>query len=263
MVASKPPIKNDPAKALQKQPGACHARLALGAVSPYSPRFGWQRTVAQRELRASNTRISHCASRKASPLVSTGQTGTASAGQRRFGAAAGLMADLRGSVASATKAPPGIAPVPPPKGKADVQSNVLADREVLYRGKWMQPFRLLVRFKIFQLVGVAALVVPINTWLVEGSVGGLQVALASWLLLGCGMASSTLWYYSSRYVGELSLVVRDGKPHLCFSVLDFWGHRQNNIVPASQLIPPLQTSSLPASGAHTTSFAMCSASRSM
>lgn len=31
----------------------------------------------------------------------------------------------------------------------------------------MVPFRLLVRFKIFQLVGVAALAVPINTFLSE------------------------------------------------------------------------------------------------
>ena len=31
----------------------------------------------------------------------------------------------------------------------------------------MVPFRLLVRFKIFQLAGVAALAVPINTFLSE------------------------------------------------------------------------------------------------
>lgn len=48
-------------------------------------------------------------------------------------------------------------------------------KHVLYRGRYMVPFRLLVRFKVFQLVGVAALAVPINTFLVQ----------ASWLLLSC------------------------------------------------------------------------------
>ena len=48
-------------------------------------------------------------------------------------------------------------------------------KHVLYRGRFMVPFRLLVRFKVFQLVGVAALAVPINTFLMQ----------ASWLLLSC------------------------------------------------------------------------------
>ena len=38
---------------------------------------------------------------------------------------------------------------------------------VLYRGRGMVPFRVLVRLKIFQLAGVAALAIPINTFLVE------------------------------------------------------------------------------------------------
>ena len=38
-------------------------------------------------------------------------------------------------------------------------------RVVLYKGRYMQAFRMLVRFKIFQLVGIAALAVPINTFL--------------------------------------------------------------------------------------------------
>ena len=42
-------------------------------------------------------------------------------------------------------------------------------KHVLYRGRFMVPFRLLVRFKVFQLVGVAALAVPINTFLVQAS----------------------------------------------------------------------------------------------
>ena len=38
-------------------------------------------------------------------------------------------------------------------------------RVVLYKGRYMLAFRMLVRFKIFQLVGIAALAVPINTFL--------------------------------------------------------------------------------------------------
>ena len=37
---------------------------------------------------------------------------------------------------------------------------------VLYKGRYMQAFRMLVRFKVLQLVGIAALAVPINTFLV-------------------------------------------------------------------------------------------------
>lgn len=44
-----------------------------------------------------------------------------------------------------------------------------AGRIVLYRGCYMLAFRMLVRFKIFQLVGIAALAVPINTFLAEVS----------------------------------------------------------------------------------------------
>ena len=38
---------------------------------------------------------------------------------------------------------------------------------MLYRGLGMVPFRLLVRFKVFQLAAVAALAIPISTFLSE------------------------------------------------------------------------------------------------
>lgn len=69
-----------------------------------------------------------------------------------------------------------------PKGPVKTQSNSAAtsastsakqDRIVLYRGAYMRPFRMLVRFKIFQLVGVASLAIPINTFLVEVHMHGL------------------------------------------------------------------------------------------
>ncbi len=50
---------------------------------------------------------------------------------------------------------------------ASPKSGEDAERIVLYRGRGMVPFRVLVRLKIFQLAGVAALAIPINTFLVE------------------------------------------------------------------------------------------------
>jgi len=57
----------------------------------------------------------------------------------------------------------------------------------------------------------------------QGSVSGIQMVMASSLILGCGFASTTLWWFSQRYIGELSLL---GPRLLRFSVLDFWGNRQ-------------------------------------
>lgn len=64
--------------------------------------------------------------------------------------------------------------------------------------------------------------------MLQGEVSGVQAVMATALVVGCVAASVTLWYYSRRYVGELSLVHRPGKsgPALCFSVLDFWGNRE-------------------------------------
>ena len=63
----------------------------------------------------------------------------------------------------------------------------------------------------------------------QGSVSSIQTVMASALVLGCATASVTLWYFSRRYVGELSLLKGgpSGRPdRLCFSVLDFWGNRE-------------------------------------
>lgn len=116
-------------------------------------------------------------------------------------------------------------------------------RVVLYRGAYMQPFRLLVRFKIFQLVGIASLAIPINTFLVEGSVEGVQMVMAISLVIGCAAASTALWYYSRRYVGELSLC---NTQKACFSVLDFWGNREDTVVDIDRILPPLKDISLAA-----------------
>jgi TMEM70/TMEM186/TMEM223 protein family len=108
---------------------------------------------------------------------------------------------------------------------------------VLYRGRGIQIFRILVRFKVFQLAGVAALAVPIATFLRIGELSTLQTVVAASLIVGSGAASSALWYYSRRYVGELSLLT--GQNRVRFSVLDFWGNRENVDVPVADVMPPL------------------------
>ena len=59
----------------------------------------------------------------------------------------------------------------------------------------------------------------------QGTVPALQLAVAGALLAGCGIASTTLRYYSRRYVGEVS-VRRDRPGRVTVSVLDFWGNRE-------------------------------------
>jgi len=113
--------------------------------------------------------------------------------------------------------------------------------EVLYKGRWMLPFRVLVRLKMFQLGGVAACAVPLGTLLTEGGPTMASLGVAGGLLLGCGISATTLQYYSRRYVGELALVTRHpSDTRLRFSVLDFWGNREDNLIPMHELVPPLK-----------------------
>lgn len=60
----------------------------------------------------------------------------------------------------------------------------------------------------------------------QGRMSGMQVILATSLLIGCAAASLALYFYSRRYVGQLQYLPDAVEPRLCFSVLDFWGHRQ-------------------------------------
>ena len=59
----------------------------------------------------------------------------------------------------------------------------------------------------------------------QGSVSPLVALLTFSVVFGSGVASTALWYYSRRYVGELALL---GKKHdsLQLSVMDFWGNRE-------------------------------------
>ena len=53
----------------------------------------------------------------------------------------------------------------------------------------------------------------------------LQMGVLTALVAGCGIASVTLWFFSRRYLGEISLSASH-PGHARFSVLDFWGHRE-------------------------------------
>jgi hypothetical protein len=133
-------------------------------------------------------------------------------------------------------------------------------KQVLYRGKGIKIFRVLVRLKIFQLGGVAALAIPISTFLSTGNVSPYQTVIAGALVIGSAAASIALAFFSRRYVGELSLLhfprdgcgddtnvradavpreqVFGGKPKARFSVLDFWGRREDIDVDLEDVVPP-------------------------
>ena len=56
---------------------------------------------------------------------------------------------------------------------------------------------------------------------------GIQLAMASSLLVGCGVVSTALWFFSRRYLGEIAVLQAPGsQPQLQFSTLDFWGNRK-------------------------------------
>ena len=103
---------------------------------------------------------------------------------------------------------------------------------------------------------MAGLALPITTVLSgAGQVSGLQAVVCAALVVGSGAASTALWFYSRRYVGELSLLrpwgaggasersggggdsggeqvaaaaaaAAAGEPLVRLSVLDFWGNRE-------------------------------------
>ncbi|WIA18890.1 hypothetical protein OEZ85_003562 [Tetradesmus obliquus] len=99
----------------------------------------------------------------------------------------------------------------------------------IYRGKWIIPVRFLVRGKIFQLLGGGGIAFVIGSATMSGAGWGDMLALTG-LAGGMVAGSYCLWYYSRRYVGEMSLLLPERR-HVRFSVLDFWGNREDNDVP--------------------------------
>ncbi|KAG1666245.1 hypothetical protein FOA52_011547 [Chlamydomonas sp. UWO 241] len=119
--------------------------------------------------------------------------------------------------------------------------RVLGPKEVLYRGRGMLLIRFLVRMKVFQLAGAFTAAACLSLALGDGEPRSIAAAAA--VATGCVVTSYCVWFYSGRYVGELSLALPD-KTHLVFSVLDFWGSRQDDLVPLAQLDAPFANRSV-------------------
>ena len=104
---------------------------------------------------------------------------------------------------------------------------------------------MLVRFKLFQLSGAAAVAVPLAASASGEPLSAAATAGVGLLVAGAGAASGALAFFSRRYVGELSLL---GVPprSLQLSTLDFWGRRLDTRVPLSALVPPLAPGGTPA-----------------
>jgi hypothetical protein len=84
--------------------------------------------------------------------------------------------------------------------------------------------RLLVRAKIFQLAGFGSVALAASL-LAAGDLSPTDALLLGALTTGCAGSAFSLWYYSSRYVGELALPLPLKRRILRVSALDFWGNR--------------------------------------
>jgi hypothetical protein len=107
----------------------------------------------------------------------------------------------------------------------------------------MWVFRFIVRMKVFQLAGMLTVATLFSLLLAAESPSPKEIAAALSVAVGCIATSYCVWYYSGRYVGELSLLLPERKD-LCFSVLDFWGSRQDNVVALSQFEAPFMNRSI-------------------
>ncbi|XP_002972535.2 uncharacterized protein LOC9650842 isoform X2 [Selaginella moellendorffii] len=108
---------------------------------------------------------------------------------------------------------------------------------VLYQARWMRPLRLVVRLKVIQLAGFAAIAAPLAKYVKEGTLSAEAVAASLGVTFGAVGATLALWYYSRRYIGELSLVPPLPE-YVEISTMNFWGHRENLRVRVSKIDPP-------------------------
>ena len=118
------------------------------------------------------------------------------------------------------------------------------ETRVLYRGPWLLTFRALVRFKVFQLMGSSAAIVPLVAYLNDDPLSAGTMAAVGGVLVGTAASSYALQFYAERFVGELSLVWKDpARPGGGISTLDFWGNRVNEDVDVTSIVPPLRDAS--------------------
>lgn len=118
------------------------------------------------------------------------------------------------------------------------------EKQVLYKGRGIKFFRLIVRTKILQFGGVSALALPLWSASASGKVIQVGGGTAGLLVVGSVIGASTLWFFSRRYLGELSLIRYEpenpGLSVIRVSALDFWGHREDVDVSVHQIVPPFR-----------------------
>ncbi|KAG2499164.1 hypothetical protein HYH03_002745 [Edaphochlamys debaryana] len=124
-----------------------------------------------------------------------------------------------------------------PSNPFNRKPRVAVPKLVLYRGKGMLFFRFIVRAKVFQLMGFLACAVFASVVLTTTNPNPWDLAAVGALAVGCIVTSYCIWYYSGRYVGELSVLLPE-KRTVRFSVLDFWGNREDNDVPVERVVAP-------------------------
>ena len=134
-----------------------------------------------------------------------------------------------------------------PYARDDARGDGAIAKHVLYRGPWLLTFRTLVRFKVFQLMGVSSLVVPLTAVFNNEPVATTTTAAVAAVVGGAGACSLALQYYASRYVGELSMIRARGTKHganhrtrVRISTMDFWGHRVDKDFSPEDVVPPLK-----------------------
>ncbi|MEW5303091.1 MAG: hypothetical protein WDW36_005818 [Sanguina aurantia] len=104
-------------------------------------------------------------------------------------------------------------------------------------------FRFVVRAKVFQLFGFFTVAIMAGSILTTKESTSFEVAAVVGLIVGCVVTSYCVWYYSGRYLGELSLLLPQRRVAR-FSVLDFWGNRQDNDIDITRIDPPFRHRSI-------------------
>ena len=160
----------------------------------------------------------------------------------------------RSSPAAPTPGPgPGEPPAAPIEAPDHPPLVELADGEslVVYRGGWMRLLRVAVRLKVAQLVGAGGVCVPLAALAAGAPLGGGQLASLGLVAGGSAAAAAALYFYSSRYVGELALArpepglgglrIGRGAPTVVrVSTLDFWGARREDDYALDRVGAPLE-----------------------
>ena len=112
---------------------------------------------------------------------------------------------------------------------------------VIYQGRGMRLLRAFTRVKVLQLTGIAGLAIPIATVAQGGTLTNPMILGMGTLSGAACLAMGTLYYFGQRYIGELAILHESEQAR--FSVIDFWGNRQDRLVHLSDIDPPFHQAS--------------------